>query len=706
MNRVVKYSLIGGTVLAFLAVGVILIVPRVLDVERYKPTIERLISEKTGLPSQLGGDITLSLFPWIALNFSDLRLNNPAGLEPQRFISIRSFEARLKTLPLLSKNVEISRFVIDGPQLYLVKNDRGAWNWEKPTRQRTPETTPSHADSAGQPARQTEPGGFTLASLVVGEFLIKNGQVVIEDQSTKLTRDFSKINLQVNDVSLDRPIAVALQAMFDGRPWDLTGTVGPLGSDPGSAPLPVDLTLTAFDTVTSQVAGTLFDLKNRPAYQLDLTIEPFNLRELRSRLTPDSPLPTADPKALERIAFHGAVNGTGDRLELNDGTVTVDDTTISLSRLTTEFAGPSIDLAMTIDSVDLDRYLPPPSPDDSSKPATAGKQPDPKRVAGGPTGSSRKAELPPIVSTGAAGTAATPATEHGTVNYEPLRTLILKSTIAIRTMRIHGGTLDNIRLDLTGRDGVFTIGSLTLDLYQGKLASTGRLDVRQDVPKFAINATLERTQVGPLLRDFVDKDILEGSLNTVIELSASGDRPEIVKASLNGTGNLLFQDGAIIGLDLARMARTITSGFSLDQQGDRPRTDFAELNVPLSITNGLVDITETTLQSSFIRARAAGTANLVDEALDLHLKPQLIATIKGQGDEDQHSGLTVPVMVGGTFSAPVFRPDLEALARERLPDKQELEEMIRTGTIKPERKEQLSEEAEKVKGLLKGLLGK
>ncbi|MEE4313498.1 MAG: AsmA-like C-terminal region-containing protein, partial [Desulfofustis sp.] len=176
-------------------------------------------------------------------------------------------------------------------------------------------------------------------------------------------------------------------------------------------------------------------------------------------------------------------------------------------------------------------------------------------------------------------------------------------------------------------------------------------------------------------------------------------------SSLNGTGTLHFNDGALIGLDLARLARTITSGFSLDEQGERPRTDFSELSLPFSIIDGLVTIPEATLKSPFIRATASGTANLVVKSLDLRLRPELVATIKGQGDEEQRSGLAVPVLVRGTFSDPAFLPDLEALAREQLLNRQDVQDIIKDGTITPERREQLSEEVEKAKGLLKGLFG-
>jgi AsmA protein len=230
--------------------------------------------------------------------------------------------------------------------------------------------------------------------------------------------------------------------------------------------------------------------------------------------------------------------------------------------------------------------------------------------------------------------------------------------------------------------------------------------VQESIPVSTLKVALENVQVGPMLQDFAQKNIIEGMLKAEVALNLQGDNGELIKRSLSGQGDLLFQDGALIGLDLAQMARTIKSGFTLEQQGERPKTDFAELHVPFSITRGLVTTPATTLRSPFLRVALTGDANLVSEALDMEMKPTIVGTMKGQGDEQKRSGLTIPVLIGGTFKAPQFRPDLEALAKDKMPSKEELSEIIKTGKIPPERKEQFKEEVEQAKGLLKGLFGK
>jgi len=61
-----------------------------------------------------------------------------------------------------------------------------------------------------------------------------------------------------------------------------------------------------------------------------------------------------------------------------------------------------------------------------------------------------------------------------------------------------------------------------------------------------------------------------------------------------------------------------------------------------------------------------GKADLVKETLDFRVEPMAVATLKGQGDTKERSGLMVPVLIKGTFSSPSFAPDLEGMLKQGL----------------------------------------
>ena len=203
--------------------------------------------------------------------------------------------------------------------------------------------------------------------------------------------------------------------------------------------------------------------------------------------------------------------------------------------------------------------------------------------------------------------------------------------------------------------------------------------------------------VGPLLRDVIEKDILEGVTNAQLNLSMVGDSADMVKKTLNGKGQLRFNDGAIVGIDLAGMVRNVKAAFGLAQRpSERPRTDFAELSAPFTINNGLFNTPQTDLKSPLVRVAAAGNANLVTEVLDFRVEPKVVGSIKGQGDTEDRAGVMVPVLVTGTFAHPQFKPDLAGVAKKQLQD-------ALTGAEKSMDKESLEETG---KSILKGILGK
>jgi AsmA protein len=228
---------------------------------------------------------------------------------------------------------------------------------------------------------------------------------------------------------------------------------------------------------------------------------------------------------------------------------------------------------------------------------------------------------------------------------------------------------------VTGEKGLFNLRPVTLELYQGKMSGNGMFSVQQDVPKTDIQLELNGVKAGPLLVDVLKKDFLEGVLKAKIHLGMKGDDPGVIKKTLTGNGDLLFKNGAIKGINLEAMIQNVKTAFGLAEKGENaPRTDFSELHIPFSVQNGVFRTSDTTLLSPLIRLKTSGVADLINERLDFRLEPKVVATLKGQGDAENRSGIMVPVLVSGTFSSPEFRPDLQGMLKQeiekRLPDLQ------------------------------------
>jgi len=297
--KMLKWMLIIGGSLVVLVIAALLLIPLFVDVEKYKPEIEKQVSSTVGRPFAIKGPLKLSLFPWAGVAFSDLHLGSPPGYKEQDFLFVKSFDVRMKLLPLLSKEVQVQRFVIDGPRIVLEKDKAGRGNWEgwgAPPEKAAPKAGPP-------PVSKGPMGGLPLKSLAVGEFTVRNGSVAYIDQSSGSRREVSDLNLELKDVSLDRPIRFLLSAVTDKLPVSVEGQIGPLGPEPGKGKTPLDVSVKAFKEVSVNLKGHLQDVMANPQFDLALAVDPFSPRKVFAALNAPFPAATADSGALSRVGL-------------------------------------------------------------------------------------------------------------------------------------------------------------------------------------------------------------------------------------------------------------------------------------------------------------------------------------------------------------------------------------------------------------------
>ena len=640
MKKVFRLVLLITGVLIIVCFLALLIIPKFIDVQKYKPLIEEKVSEATGRRFTLGGDLRLSLFPWAGLAFSDLRLGAPPGFKEKEFISVKSFEFQVKLLPLLFKDIQVKRFVLVGPKIVLEKTKEGRTNWEGLGKGKN--------DVSGKPKteerviKDTGESGLQIESLVVGTFTIKDGDLLWIDHSRGQRRELKELNLSLDEISLERPIRLSLSALVEGKPFSLEGEVGALGKQPGEGLMSLDFSARVVDMVDVKVRGQVTDVSTRRAFALNIQIESFSPRKLAAAFSKALPITPADPEALKRLALKGSVKGTSQAIDFHDGALELDDSELIFSASLKEFSKPNVTFDLKADQIDLDRYLP----------AAQNKPGEAKAFT--PTGQK--------------------------TDYTPLRKLVLDGRIQIDKLKLKNARVQDLELEIKSRRGIMNLDPLTMKLYDGSATSKATLDVRRKNPVSNVTLQMKGVAARPLLRDLMGKDFLEGKMRAQAVLSMAGDNAEEVKSTVSGKGKFDFNDGAIVGIDLAGMVRNIKSAFGKEKGTQKPRTDFAELHLPFTITGGVFNTVNTRLRNPFLRVLAKGKADLVEETLDFRVVPKVVATMKGQGDTGDRSGIAVPVLVTGTFSSPQFRPDLEFLIKKsmqgELPDTSGLKKMM------------------------------
>jgi AsmA protein len=671
MRRTAKWLLIIGVSLIAVVIAVLILLPMFVNVKQYKPRVEAQVTKATGRAFSLGDDFRLSLFPYASLSFSDLHLGNLPGFQEKDFIVVKSFDMRVKLVPLLFKDVRVKRFILKGARIVLEtgKDGRHSWEFNEKT---TPEISAKKITEAKQSQKGESGKGPFLRAFTLGEFAITDGSVLWLDQKKKERKEISDVTLLLQDVSLNRPVNVAFSGKIDKHPFALKGNVGPIGKMPGKGKIPLDLSVRALEQLNIELKGNVVDPATQPKFDLAVNVSPFSPRKLLVAMGKALPVSISDPGVMNHISFKAGIKGEPQNISVSDGVLDFDESRVNFMIKAGNFAEPHVVFNMDIDQIDLDRYLPM-----TDKKETGTKGPKTTRSKPKAKGSKR-------------------------TDYSLLRRLSLNGTMRLGKLKIKNIKIEHVHLTLTGEKGIFNLHPLAMSLYQGDVSGKGLFSVQSDVPNTNINLALNNVQAGPFINDLFKKDFLEGMLMAQVNLSMNGEDAAAIKKTLTGNGNLLFKDGAIKGVDLDGMVHNVEAAFGMaEKSGNSPRTDFSKLSVPFSVNKGLVSTTNTTLISPLIRMTASGKADLVNELLDFRLEPKLVETLKGQGDTKNRSGLMVPVIVVGSFSSPKFRPDLEGILKQeigkRLPE-------LQNKLLGPDtKKEKATSVEEQIKGILKGL---
>jgi hypothetical protein len=235
MKKKIVLVVLGVLGLVVIGIGLTL---ALVDVNSYRGEIE------TRLEAQLGRDVTLGemgfgLFPPRFRVDSTQIAEDPGFGNRPAFVTADRLAVSVGLLPLLSGDVRINSVELDRPQVELVRNAEGAWNFS---------TLGSNQGAVGvEPAEGTSgsaaPSRFELRRLVV-----RDGMIAVTDLSRGGDRVvYDHVDLALSDFAPGRPFSFDIAANLPGegaQQVDLSGTVGPLDlDDPLATPVSGALSL-------------------------------------------------------------------------------------------------------------------------------------------------------------------------------------------------------------------------------------------------------------------------------------------------------------------------------------------------------------------------------------------------------------------------------------------------------------------------------
>ncbi|WP_439407685.1 AsmA family protein [Bradyrhizobium sp. DASA03076] len=222
-----------------------------------------------------------------------------------------------------------------------------------------------------------------------------------------------------------------------------------------------------------------------------------------------------------------------------------------------------------------------------------------------------------------------------------------------------------LALDAKLAGGILKAGTANLGAYGGQVSGEVILDATSGAPSFAMHSDLVGVRALPLLQGLAEFDRIDGKLQAKLALRSAGTSQRALMANMQGTAFVNFQDGAIRGINIAQMIRSLTSG-TLTGWQDNPNqsssqeqsTDLSQLSASFRIDKGQAVTTDLNLIGPLVHVTGAGTIALDTKMMGFRVEPKLVMTTEGQGRTSEPVGFGIPVMITGPWSQPRIYPDM------------------------------------------------
>lgn len=688
--KVIKFvglALAALLVLVALAAGVI---ASRFDPAWAKQKLTDALYEQKQRTLRIDGDLAISFYPSVGVKVGKASLSEPRSTE--EFARIDNAHVSVRVLPLLSRQLVVDRVEMDGVRARIVRGKDGRFNFD------------DLLASGREPgkARAAPPGEKPIAFDIAGVRITRSAVLFRDDSSG---RTFQLDDLSAKTGRLSQAASGPLELAFKVRSaqpqldaaFNLAGNYrydlarkeyaveklaltvqGKLEGDALDAKLDAPRLASAGEHASGQAASGILRLAD-PQKQLDAKLDlsgiegttaALNIANVAAqwtlkqgtlvaqgrtagaaqadlkaqalalpKITGELQLahPQLPVKQLKMLLDASTRVEWGQSRAAGNLSLRVEDSTVQGKFQVAKFAPLAAGFDLAIDKLDIDRYFP------EAAPAAKAAQPAPAPEPG--------------------------AGKEAALDFAFLRGLDLKGALRIGFLKARNLKFNNVAANLTANQGRLDLAPLSAQLYGGTLA--GSVMAQADGNRIALKQTMNNVDIGPLIRDYAKKDVLEGRGNLALDVSTAGNSVAAVRQALNGSARLSLHDGAVKGINLAKTLREgkamLTGGKDAVVAANKAeKTDFSELAASFRIANGVARNDDLTGKSPFLRVTGAGAIDLVREQIDYLVKATVVASATGQEGKElaDLNGLTVPVRLTGSYDNPSYHLEFGALAAE------------------------------------------
>lgn len=591
-------------------IAAVIALPFVVPTDVIADQVAKITKQQTGRDLNLGGDISFSVYPNIAVSMDDVSISNPQDMPTGVLLAANQLRLSLALMPLLQGDIQVKTFELVEPRFNLLTDSQGRTNW----------SVESGDDNDGRGDREDAAGGgTTVRSITLEDVRIVDGIVRYLDETTGAAFEAQEVNVSVSLQSMDANLSVDGSLLWQGETVALTTALGPVSQFTADKTADVDLELTS-PHLNAQFRGAL-SLAAGLALDGNVDATSASLRDLANWA--GSPL--AAGAGLQDFSATAALRLTADEISLTDAQVGLDGMRAQGNvSVATGGARPRITASLGVNQIDLNRYL-----------------------GGGGGGSSG----------GSGG-----GWSDAPIDFSGLKAVDAQLRLAASQILYQNVSTGNAVANITIENGRLDAQIEQLSLYGG--TATGFMQLDGNAAAATVVAGLDADQISahPFLVDFADFDWIEGASQMSMRLNSVGNSQRALVSSLSGNAQLLFTDGAIRGINIAAMMRNLGSSIlSGWERSESQKTDFASLSATYQISQGIAVNNDLSMIGPLVRLTGAGTVDMPNQYLNYKVDPKLVGSLEGQGGATDLTGFNVPIIIKGPWGNPDIYPDIAGI---------------------------------------------
>lgn len=708
----------GYVVGGLLALVVLLLVAVVVfvDPNDYRDDIQRIVERETGRKLTLGGELKLSLFPWVALETGPASLSDAPGFGDEPFVSLQNARVSVRLLPLLRGKLEVGKVSLDGARIRLLTDAQGRDNWADLGKQQSPE--------AAQPA---DAGSSPLPTIAGLE--IKDAAVTLEDRQARSRHAVRDFNLQTGRLESGQPFELKTDFVFEQdaalsiKVHVATTVTADLEKNAHRLADPrIDLTVSGAgypaEGIPVQIrASSLSADIGRKTHQLDglalSTIwkgDGLPAAGVPVSLTAKELVANLAEQTLELVELQADVAGaklTGAlkgqeildapriggplRLETLSPREWLPKLGIALPETRDANVFKKLNFASTValtktsaDLQDVNLQL-----DDTTAKGSLGVADFTAKALRFDLNVDRinaDRYLPPK--------AAEPAAKQlgkeppTPIPVEALRNLNARGQLQVGEAVFSDIKFTKLRLGVNARDGKVRFNPSEASMYGGQYRGDIGIDATGDVARITLDEHVSGIDFAPLFSDLFKSKRVSGKGGANIKLHGAGRNTDDVVKTLSGNIDFAVADGAIEGADLwyeIRRARALLKQQAVPERTGPERTAFTSLKGTGTMSNGVLSNNDLDVALQYLKVTGQGKVDVPANSLDYKLVANVLKIPREGADTSQMQDMVdaaIPVKVTGSLSDPKVRPDIEGFvkgqAKERIEkEKDKLEQKVK-----------------------------